>query len=212
MEAGRGAAEVKPASVMSQIKRTIKYEADRTPGFGQEVMETPGCEKLKDCIQCGTCSGVCPLSIYMDYSPRQIIALTRAGFKDEVLGSLTIWLCASCYCCSVNCPQEIGITDIMYELKQRAIREGRYPKRFPIPVLAQEFTKMVRKNGRVSEGLLASKVFLKTDPAAVMGMSKLGLGLMKTGRFSLKPEKMKGHAEVKEIMREVEENNPGGQG
>ncbi len=112
-----------------EIQRTIRYESDRVRGFGREVMSVPGCEELEHCIQCGTCSGVCPLSIYMDHSPRQVMALTRSDFKKEVLSSHTIWLCASCYACTVECPKEIGITDIMYELKQRAIHEGHYPKR-----------------------------------------------------------------------------------
>ena len=51
-----------------RIKRTIKYESDRVRGFGRELMRVPGCEQLESCIQCGTCSGVCPLSIYMDYA------------------------------------------------------------------------------------------------------------------------------------------------
>ncbi len=190
---------------MAQIKRTIKYEADRVPGFAEEIAKAPGCEKLWDCIQCGTCSGVCPLSIYMDYSPRQIIALTRAGFKNEVLSSFTIWLCASCYACTVECPQQIEITNIMYELKQRAIQEKRYPKRFPMPVMTQEFTKMVRKHGRVSESLLAINLFLKTDPLGALGMSKLGLGLMKTGRFSLKQEQIQNQDQLEKIMQTVEE-------
>jgi len=190
---------------MAQIKRTIKYESDRVPGFGEEVAKVPGCEKLRDCIQCGTCSGVCPLSIYMDYSPRQIIALTRADFKNEVLSSFTIWLCASCYACTVECPQQIRITDIMYELKQRAIQEKRYPKRFPIPTLAEEFTKMVRKNGRISEARLVTTLFLKTDPLGALGMSKLGLGLIKTGRFSLKQEQIQNLSQLEKIMQTVEE-------
>src|SRR5512140_3965964 len=137
-----------------KIRRRIKYESDRVPGFGREVMSVPGCEQLESCIQCGTCSGLCPLSIYMDHTPRQVMELVRSDFKREVLRSTTIWLCASCYACTVECPREIRITDIMYELKQRAIHAGIYPKRFPIPVLAREFSEMVRKHGRITEMLL----------------------------------------------------------
>ncbi len=187
-----------------EIQRTIKYEADRVPGFGKEVMSVPGCEQLEACIQCGTCSGVCPLSIYMDHSPRQVMELTRSDFKHEVLSSLTIWLCASCYACTCECPRQIRITDIMYELKQRAIKEKVYPKRFTIPVLAQEFTKMVKRHGRVNETLLASVMFMKTDPLAAMGMSGLGLGLMRTGRFSIMPESIEGREQIARILESVD--------
>jgi quinone-modifying oxidoreductase subunit QmoC len=187
-----------------EIQRTIKYEADRVPGFGKQVMSVPGCEELEHCIQCGTCSGVCPLSIYMDHSPRQVMELTRSDFKNEVLTSLTIWLCASCYACTTECPRHIRITDIMYELKQRAIKEGVYPKRFTIPVLAQEFTKMVKDHGRVNETLLASIMFMKTDPLAAMGMAGLGIGLMRTGRFSIMPESIEGKEQIARIFESVD--------
>jgi quinone-modifying oxidoreductase, subunit QmoC len=185
---------------MMEIQRTIKYDADRVKGFGREIMSVPGCEQLESCIQCGTCSGVCPLSIYMDYTPRQVMALARGDFKNEVLKSHTIWLCASCYACTVECPREIRITDIMYELKQRAIHEGIYPKRFPIPVLAREFSEMVKKHGRITEMLLVMKLFLKTNPFAAMGNWRMGLDLMKTGRFSLATEKIKQHEDIARML------------
>lgn len=187
-----------------KITRTIKYESDRVKGFGQELMSVPGCEQLKDCIQCGTCSGVCPLSIYMDYSPRQVMAMTRADFKNEVLASHTIWLCASCYACSVECPKEIRITDIMYELKQRAIHEKTYPKGLPTPVLAKEFYKMVHKKGRVTENWLATFMFLRTNWLAALGMWKLGLGLFKRGRFSIRMDSIKGQDELNRMMETVD--------
>ena len=191
-------------ALMMEIERTIKYDADRVKGFGKEVMSVPGCEQLESCIQCGTCSGVCPLSIYMDHTPRQVMALTRGDFKREVLRSHTIWLCASCYACTVECPREIRITDIIYELKQRAIQEGIYPKRFPIPVLAREFSEMVRQNGRITEMLLVMKLFVKTNPWAAMGNWRMGLDLLKTGRFSLATEKIKGRQDLARMLDAVD--------
>jgi quinone-modifying oxidoreductase, subunit QmoC len=189
---------------MMKMVRTIKYESDRVSGFGKEVMSVPGCEQLKSCIQCGTCSGVCPLSVYMDYSPRQVMELTRSDFKNEVLRSHTIWLCASCYACTVECPREIGITDIMYELKQRAIKERVYPPRFPIPVLAREFTDMVKKNGRITEMVLVMKLFLKTSWLAGMKNWRMGLDLMKTGRLSLVTEKIKARGDIARMLDSVD--------
>jgi len=187
-----------------KLRPTIKYEADRVRGFGREVMRVPGCEQLESCIQCGTCSGVCPLSIYMDHTPRQVMALTRSDFKNEVLRSRTIWLCASCYACTVECPQKIRITDIMYELKQRAIHEGIYPKRFPVPILAHDFSEMVRKNGRVTELLLSIVLFLKTDWIAAIGNWRLGIDLMRTGRFTVLPEKIRQRGDLAKMMEAVD--------
>jgi heterodisulfide reductase subunit C len=146
----------------------------------------------------------------MDYTPRQLMALTRAGFKKEALSSHTIWLCTSCYSCTVQCPKEIKITDIMYALKRQAIREGVYPKRFPIPILAREFYNMVRSTGRVTENFLAVKMFLKSNPLAALKTWKLGLNLMRTGRFAYKPDRMKQTAQMTALLDKAEAGWNGG--
>jgi heterodisulfide reductase subunit C len=136
----------------------------------------------------------------MDFSPRQVVALVRADFKNEVLRSHTIWLCASCYACTTECPRQIRITDIMYALKQRAIQERIYPRRFPIAVLAREFYEMVHNNGRITEMLLVMKLFLKTDWLAALGSWRLGLGVIGTGRFGIRPEHIKRRAELAAML------------
>lgn len=185
---------------MMRIERTIKYEADRVKGFAKEIMGVSGCEQLQSCIQCGTCSGTCPLSIYMDFSPRQVMALVRADFKNEVLKSHTVWLCASCYACTVECPRKIRITDIMYALKQRAIKDHIYPKHFPIPILAKEFSSMVRRKGRITETLLVMRLFLKANWRAVLSSWRLGLGLIRTGRFVLRQERIERQEELTSML------------
>lgn len=186
-----------------EVTRTVKYEAERVRGFGREIMAVPGCESLLSCIQCGTCSGTCPLSVYMEHSPRQIMALVRADFKDEVLRSNSIWLCASCYGCTVECPREIRITDIMYALKQRAIRDGVYPRHFSIPILAKEFTAMVRSKGRITETLLVMRLFMKANWKAVLGSWRQGIGLVRTGRFVIKQERIQRLDELERMLSTV---------
>ena len=189
------------------VKRTIKYDADRVIGFGREIMSVPGCDQLTSCIQCGTCSGTCPLSIYMDYSPRQVMALVRADFKNEVLASNTIWLCASCYSCTVECTRQIRITDIMYALKERAIKEHTYPKNMPIPILAKEFAKMVSRKGRITELLLVVQLYLRASWLDALKSWRLGLGLMRTGRFSIKPEHIGRQAELAAMLATMSNGN-----
>jgi len=191
---------------MFEITRTIKYDADRVLGFGKEIMSVAGCDQLPSCIQCGTCSGACPLSIYMDFSPRQIMALVRADFKNEVLRSHTIWLCASCYGCTVECPRQIRITDIMYALKQRAIKERVYPKHMPIPILAKEFAKMVLSKGRITETLLVMQLFLRANWRAVLSSWRLGIGLIRTGRFVIKPERITRQGELDAMLATINGN------
>jgi heterodisulfide reductase subunit C len=188
------------------VQRTIKYEAELNKSFPYEVAKYPGGENVWDCIQCGTCSGTCPVSLYMDYTPRKIIAMIRGGFKEDVLKSFTIWICSSCYACTVQCPMKIKITEIMYSLKRMAIEEGYYPKKFPIPALAKEFVEMVKKNGRINEGMLTTKYMLKTNWTKVLKSSSLGLKLMKAGRMNIfATEKVNKPEEINKLLKKMEE-------
>jgi heterodisulfide reductase subunit C len=186
---------------MIQISRTMKYQREAVPEWSDHVRELPGCERVSSCIQCGTCSGTCPLSIYMDYTPRKIIQLIREGFKADALSSKTIWLCASCYSCAAHCPQDIHITDVMYSLKREAIKEGLAPKHLPIPVLAREFYKIVRERGRSSEFWVVLRFMLKSNPLSLLKMAGSGMDLMRTGRLSLKSERIK---DIEGLRRELE--------
>jgi len=177
-----------------------RYAEDVNPAFPAEIMAKPGGEALRDCIQCGTCSGACPLSVHMDLTPRRVIALTRAGLERDVLESATPWMCASCYECQVRCPRGIKVTDVMYALKRRAIEDGVYAKRFSVPVLAQEFQKMVAQHGRINEIRLATILSLKTNLRGLPGRALLGRDLMRTGRFSLKNEKIRGQKELQTLL------------
>lgn len=93
--------------------------------FVRAVYGIPGGDKIKECIQCGTCSASCPTTHAMNYAPREIIPAFRAGLLERVLRSNTIRLSASCYSCTVRCRSGIKLTDIMYELKRLAIEQER---------------------------------------------------------------------------------------
>lgn len=188
----------------SQSWPRFRYEAELDTHFPEEVASMPGGHALYNCIQCGTCSGTCPLATYMDYSPRKIIAMTRAGFKEEVLGSFTIWLCASCYACAVECPRQIKITDFMAELKQRAIHGNRPPKRLPAVVLAKEFYRMVQKRGRNSEGRLILRLYAKTNPLHVLRLAGLGWRLLWSGRFHLRADGIRHRRQLQRMLRAVD--------
>ncbi|MDI6793528.1 MAG: 4Fe-4S dicluster domain-containing protein [bacterium] len=185
-----------------RFDRQIKYESDLDLNFAHQIASFPGGERIFDCIQCGTCSGTCPLSVYMEYTPRRIIAMTRAGFKDEVVRSNTIWLCSSCYSCTVECPKEIKLTDIMYAIKRQAIRENIWPKEFKMsPMMTGEFFKLVEKNGRNSEGWLMMNLYMKSMAVGdALKIAGIGMKMFAKKRMSLKTEKIADPAELRKIL------------
>ena len=189
-----------------EIQEKVKFERDLDHNFMDEVRESSFSEEISRCIQCGTCSSSCPMVEYMDYTPRKIIAMVKHGFKDEVLKSFTPWLCASCYNCQVRCPSNIKITDIMYSLKRKAIEAKVYPTKLPIPALAQEMHKFIAKNGRNSEIWVVLGMYLRLkDPIGPLKMTSTGLNMMKTGRLSLKREKIKNRKQMHALLKAVSE-------
>jgi heterodisulfide reductase subunit C len=163
----------------------VKYEKELKRDLAAEVVATPGGEKIFSCLQCGTCGSACPVSVYMDYTPRRLIGMVREGFRQEVVTSFAIWLCSSCYECTVRCPAGIRVTEVMYALKRIAIREKIYPRRFPVPVLAKEFIEMLKGTGRNNEFWLVLKVLLKTAPMKLLTSWPLAFRLWQRGRMCL---------------------------
>ncbi len=169
--------------------------------FLNEIVAMPGGEAAAACIQCGTCSGACPTVRFMDSTPREIMAFVRAGYRNRVLSSSTIWLCASCYECYVRCPKEIKITDFMYKLKQIAMREGfQNPDAKRARVLAKKFADNVRNLGRSNEMWLLLKYFLATGIFSALKYTGMGLSLLTTGRLEVLPRKSKSAGEVRKII------------
>jgi hypothetical protein len=88
----------------------------------------------------------------------------------------------------------------MYSLKREAIKYRMFPPRFPIPVLAREFYELVRRYGRNSEVWLVLRMALKSNPFVLFTMAKSGWSLLRTGRMSLRQDRIK---RIKELQREL---------
>ena len=153
------------------MTNTIKEDAE----FLDEISSIPGGEKIRHCIQCGTCSASCPMVFKMDHSPRKIFAMAKAGMRKEVLSSNTIWYCVSCYSCHVRCPRGIKLTDIMYILKRLSIKYGMSSHSTAAPALSNTFASLVNKYGRNHETELILRFFIKTNPLNLLKMVPLGL-------------------------------------
>ncbi len=173
--------------------------------FLREVERVPGAERLSRCIQCGTCTGSCPVSYTMDIPPRQIIALFRAGGIEEILRSRTIWVCASCYSCTARCPSQIKITDLMYALKRLAIDRGIFPSRFPVYVLAETFARMIRRYGRNYELGFIRSFHMRWKPWDLLRKSGIGLRLIAKGRMPLRPHKIDAIRDLRAIIAKADE-------
>jgi len=189
---------------MAKIEPLGKDGAALNELFLEELRYVPEWEKVKACLQCGTCTASCPTSWAMDYKPREIVGLFRAGMLDRVLRSNTIWMCASCYHCVVRCPSGIKLPDIMYILRSIGIKHGLFRRGETFPVLARAFAGVVDRYGRVAESELLARFYLGTNPLGLAKQIPLGLRLLRRGRMLLLPKRIRQRRDLDKIMAELE--------
>lgn len=174
--------------------------------FLESVYAIPNGEKIKECIQCGTCSASCPSSAAMEYGPREIIAALRAGMLDRVLNANTVWLCVSCYSCTVRCPAGIPFTDVMYELKRLEAEKG-LSRGANGATMAAAFAETVDEHGRNAETKLLRKYYWRTHPLRALAQIPLALKLWWRGRLELLPGRVRGLEDLHRMMAAIEEND-----
>ena len=170
----------------------IIREEQQDHGFLDSLAALPEGDRLRSCLQCGTCGGACPVAPLLPHTPRKVFAMVRAGMKRQVLESLTPWVCASCYQCTVNCPAGIAITDIMYALKRRGAQEGITPPDSDAVRFARLFTKVVSTYGRAHELQVLMKYMMFHHPVRLARQTGVGMRMMFKGRMPLFPHRIEG--------------------
>ena len=168
---------------------------------------------VKMCMQCGVCSGSCPLGPYWEHPPQELFMMIRAGKRDEVLQSESMWMCTSCYNCIVRCPRELPITHIMHGLASYAHRLGLAPRMNPTRRFSVIFWRNIAKSGRVNEMELSLRLYFMDG--FVKGVKKglemagVGLGMLRTGRlnpFGLFAHKgCKGKKDIQKMLKRAYE-------
>jgi len=114
--------------------------------------------------------------------------MIRAGKRDEVLQSTSMWMCTSCYNCIVRCPRELPITHIMHGLAHYAKRLGIAPKNQPTHKFSQLFWNNLAKTGRVNELKLGLALYFMNGVGegikTSLKMKDVGMGMMMTRRLN----------------------------
>ncbi|MEA3292820.1 MAG: 4Fe-4S dicluster domain-containing protein, partial [Pseudomonadota bacterium] len=139
-------------------------------------------EWVKMCMQCGVCAGSCPLGNAWEHTPQKIFMMIRAGKREEVLGSDSMWMCTSCYNCIVRCPRELPITHIMHGLANYAHRLGIAHQDNPTRRFAEIFWNNIAKTGRVNELKLSIALYFMDGYGEgiknALAMQKVGLSML----------------------------------
>ena len=65
-------------------------------------------EGLTACLNCGTCTAICPAAEFYNYQPRQIVDILQTKDDSQIealLKSDLIWYCGECMSCVTRCPR-----------------------------------------------------------------------------------------------------------
>jgi heterodisulfide reductase subunit C len=173
--------------------------------FLDEVKQTPGGEHVLACIQCGTCTGSCPMASRMEHAPRQTIAMIRAGLRDEVLSGSSMWFCLSCYSCTVRCPRGVHPTELAHALESLATRHGYRVEKTLTPRLYRSFVDSIGAYGRVHELGMMARYYMGAGPLTALKLWKVGLQLFTHRRLPLRPPGIKGKADLDLILKKYRE-------
>jgi heterodisulfide reductase subunit C len=144
----------------------------------------------------------------MDHTPRALFAMINAGMKEAVLRSNTPWYCVSCYYCTVRCPQEVHITDIMYSLKRLSIKDGYYEtdsRTKDASDFSETFIDYVEDYGRSFELGLATRYHLLHHPLDMPKMAPMAMGLFSKKRMNITPTRIKNVDQLKKILKKAKE-------
>ncbi|MBN1627207.1 MAG: 4Fe-4S dicluster domain-containing protein, partial [Deltaproteobacteria bacterium] len=81
------------------------------------------------CFGCQNCTTVCPVvdnyenpQEALGLLPHQIMCCLGLGLDEMASGPNMLWDCVTCYQCQEHCPQQVKVADILYDLKNMAIR------------------------------------------------------------------------------------------
>ncbi len=84
-------------------------------------------EGLKACINCGTCTAICPAAEFYKYDPRQIVDIVQSQDDTEIeklLKSETIWYCGECMSCLTRCPRKNAPGLVIMALRNLSMELG----------------------------------------------------------------------------------------
>ena len=168
--------------------------------FIDQIKKNSG-QDISACYQCQKCTAGCPVASYMDVPPNAIHRFLQFGYKDELLKSNAIWLCAACETCGKRCPNDINTAKVIDTLKHLANKEGIRGKEKSVPVMHSVFLSGIKKRGRMHEISLIRDMRLRSG--GYFKDMDLGIKMFRMGKLSLIGEKVKNIKEVRNIFKKA---------
>jgi len=113
---------------------TVKEKALNDSQVDIEAVVAEVGETFMSCLQCGTCTSVCPWNRVLSYSPRQMLRQLALDSGTEQSIDEAVWSCVTCNACGTNCPRGIEIIDVMKAVRELNVAGARTPDLLQAPL------------------------------------------------------------------------------
>jgi heterodisulfide reductase subunit C/nitrate reductase gamma subunit len=101
---------------------------------GDIANQLPGVATFSYCFGCQNCTTVCPVVMHFENPqealgllPHQIMNCLGLGLVEMATGPRMLWDCVTCFQCQEHCPQNVKVTDVLYQLKNLAVKNACRP-------------------------------------------------------------------------------------
>ena len=84
--------------------------------------------QLNLCIQCGTCTGGCPVKFRSPLNMRTLLRETIVSVDpSEILKRPELWACTTCSTCTLRCPAGVKNAEMIVGIRSILARQGEVP-------------------------------------------------------------------------------------
>ncbi len=81
---------------------------------------------LLGCIQCGRCTGGCPVTVRTNLNPRRFVYdAYNKDLLDELSHLTEVWDCTGCHTCAVRCPKGLKPVEVLFGLRSLLVESGK---------------------------------------------------------------------------------------
>jgi Fe-S oxidoreductase len=113
---------------------TVREKASTDSRIDVEAVTAEVGETFMSCLQCGTCTSICPWNQVASYSPRRILRQLAMNAGTEQSVDEAVWNCMTCNSCGVNCPRGIELIDVMQAVRELNVNQGKIPGYLEAPL------------------------------------------------------------------------------
>ncbi|MDP6110496.1 MAG: 4Fe-4S dicluster domain-containing protein [Planctomycetota bacterium] len=157
---------------------------------------------FKGCFGCAKCTSGCPTADQMDVKPHQVMRLLQLGRLEDLLASVSPWLCVGCQTCLARCPNKVDIPAVLVSIRAEAVRKGLIANAGNILFFDELLLGMIERRGRVNDGLMALRY--KLHAGGLLKDWRVGMKMFNAGKMKLR---VPGVVDVEAVARLFNEHH-----